>query len=91
MKTISLALSALALSTSAVADVIVPGPPLARIKLSKAQVAAFSKAARSAVINIFDFSLNPRPDYLNAAYRSAGKLNIVRVNEVVSVKLHGIS
>lgn len=89
MKRISLALCALALSAPAFADVIVPGPPLLPINLSKIQAASMAKAARTAVTHIFDFSLSERPDYLNAAYRSAGKLNISRVNDVVSVSIVG--
>jgi hypothetical protein len=89
MKTISLALCALALSAPAIADVIIPGPPLPPINVSKALAATMTKAARTAVTHIFDFSLSDRPEYLNVAYRSAGKLNIARVDHVASASIVG--
>jgi hypothetical protein len=48
-----------------------------------------SKSARVAVTNIFDFLMSERPEYLNEAYRAAGKQDIVRVQEIVSVSVVG--
>jgi hypothetical protein len=80
---------AIALAQPARADVIVPGPPLVPIELSRSQIGKMSKSAREAVTNIFDFSMAERPEYLNEAYRGAGKRDIMRVNQVVSVSVVG--
>jgi hypothetical protein len=83
------ALLAIVLAQPAAGDVIVPGPPLVPISLNKSQVAKMSKLARAAVTNVFDFSITERAEYLNEAYRAAGKQGIVRVNEIVSVSVVG--
>lgn len=83
---------AVALLTAAAtgqADVILPGPPLAPIQLSKAQAAKMKDSAKAAVPAIFDFGNEDRPDYLNAAYREADKHRIVSVEKIVSVRLIG--
>jgi len=46
-------------------------------------------AARAAVAKVFDFSMTERPKYLNDTYRAAGKLNISRVDAVVSASIVG--
>ena len=89
MKPVWLALLAISLAQPAAADIIVPGPPLVPIALSKSEIATMSGSARAAVTNIFDFSMAERPEYLNETYRAAGKQNIVRVNDVVSVSIVG--
>jgi hypothetical protein len=83
------ALLAIALAQPAAGDVIIPGPPLVSISLSKSEVAKMSKSARAAVTNVFDFAMAERPEYLNEAYRAAGKQDIVQVNEIVGVSVVG--
>lgn len=83
------ALIVIGFAQSADADVIVPGPPIVPIELTKSQIASMSKAAKIAVTNVFDFSMSERPEYLNVAYRDAGKRDISRVNEIVSVSVVG--
>ena len=80
---------AIALAQPATGDVIIPGPPLVPISLSKSEATKMSKSARMAVTNMFDFAMAERPEYLNEAYRAAGKQDIVRVNAIVAVSVVG--
>ncbi len=48
-----------------------------------------SRSARVAVRNMFDFAMAERADYLDEAYRAAGKQDIVRVNAIVAVSIVG--
>jgi len=78
-------LSALATAEPAVADVILPGPPVVPIRITPSQDASMIKAARSAVSSIFNFSLESRPDYLDDAYRAAGKTGMTSLDRILTV------
>src|SRR3546814_16786277 len=71
------------------ADIVLHGPPCLPIELSRSEVEKMTNAARTAVANIFMFSAAQRPEYLNEAYRAAGRLGIQNLNRIVSVVVLG--
>lgn len=90
IRTIGLAIAlAVAIAQPVAADVIVPGPPLVPMDVSRAEAAKMAKSARAAVARIFDFSSAERPPYLDEAYRAAGKRNISGLSKVTSVVVLG--
>ena len=80
---------ALVIAQPVAADVILPGPPLVPMDVSRAEAAKMAKSARSSVANIFDFSLAQRAPHLDEAYRAAGKRNISGLSKVTSVVVLG--
>ena len=77
------------LAQPAGADIVLHGPPVLPIELSKSEVEKRTNSARTAVSNIFMFSSAQRPEYLNEAYRAAGKIGISGLNRIVSVVVLG--
>lgn len=80
---------AVILAQPAGADIVLHGPPVLPIELSRSKVEKMTNSARAAVANIFTFSAAQRPEYLNEAYRAAGKLGIHGLNRIVSVVVLG--
>lgn len=90
MRMVGLAIAlAVAIAQPVAADVVVPGPPLIPMDVSRAKAAKMAKSARAAVANIFNFSLAARPPYLNEAYRAAGKQDISGLSKVTSAVVLG--
>ena len=80
-------LVALALSQPALADVIMPGPPLVPMQITQAQANQMLKAARKEVFRIFDFSRPNRAKYLDDAYRNSKGIN--DISKIVSARVVG--
>lgn len=86
---IRIAASALAFSSPAAADVILPGPPVVPIRIGAAQIARMEREARDAPPAVFDLSRTGSPACLDETYRAAGAKGIVGIDRIVGVTVIG--
>jgi hypothetical protein len=82
-------LAAAVITSDADADLISHGPPAYSIKLSSIAQQKRIVSSNKAIAAVFDFDATSRPEYLNEAYREAGKLEIQGFVRIVSSKIVG--